>query len=294
MTDNATEQAPTFETILYENPAPHVARIVLNRPAMMNAQDTRLLYELNSAFNIAARDDEIKVVILAGAGKHFSAGHDLHEDPRKVDYSPYEPVGTWCGFGCEGAEGHFQREKEIYLGFSERWRNFAKPTIAEVQGACIAGGLMLVWPGDLIVSSDDARFMDNTVDMGLAGAEFFNHPYELGIRKAKELLFTSGWWDAQEAHRLGMVNHVVPRAELPEFTLTLAKRIAKMPLFALKCTKEAINNAQDAAGRSTVMNAQFALHNLGHSHNMMKYGMMIDPNSEAAAKSKAAAYNEKK
>ncbi|MEI4508719.1 enoyl-CoA hydratase [Sphingopyxis sp. CCNWLW253] len=276
--------------IIYETPAPHVARILLNRPDAINAQDTRLLYELNCAFDRAARDDEIKVVILAGAGKHFSAGHDLHEDPRGVDYSSFTPVGTWCGFGCAGAEGHFQREKEIYLGFSERWRNFSKPTIAEVQGAAIAGALMLIWPCDLIVCSDDARFMDNTVDMGLAGAEFFNHPYELGIRKAKELLFTAGWWDAQEAHRLGMVNHVVPRAELTAFTLDLAARIAKMPLFALKCAKEAVNNAQDAAGRSTVMSAQFALHNLGHSHNMQTHGMLIDPNSAAAKLSKAPAY----
>jgi enoyl-CoA hydratase len=102
----------------------------------------------------------------------------------------YDTVGTWCGFGCEGAAGRMAIEKELYLGLSERWRNIPKPTIAEVQGKVIAGGLMLVWPCDLIVASEDAQFADNTVAMGIAGAEFFNHPWELGARKAKEMLFT--------------------------------------------------------------------------------------------------------
>jgi enoyl-CoA hydratase len=289
-----TAKSTDFEHIAYENPAEHIARIVLNRPASRNAQNTKLLYELNSAFDVAAQDDEVKVVILAANGKDFSAGHDLHEDPRKVDMSPYDIVGTWCGFGCAGAEGHMSREKEIYIGFSERWRNFSKPTIAEVQGKCIAGGLMLVWPCDLIVAAEDAQFLDNTVSMGLAGAEFFNHPWELGVRKAKELLFTSGWWSAAEAHRLGMVNHVVPNEKLKEFTLDLARRIAMQPLFALKLAKEAVNASQDAAGRGTAMQTQFALHQLGHSHNMQVFGVLVDPTSSVAKMSKAASYSTKK
>lgn len=279
-----------LETIACEKPADHILRIVLNRPRQRNAQNTRLLYELNRAFDAAARDDDVKVVILAGAGDHFSAGHDLHEAPGPETMAPFDPVGTWCGFGCAGAEGRMAVEKEIYLGFSERWRNFAKPTIAEVQGKCISGGLMLVWPCDIIIAAEDAEFLDNTVNMGLAGCEFFNHPWELGVRKAKEMLFTAGWWTAQEAHRLGMVNHVVPRERLGDFTLQIAKKIAQQPLFALKCAKEAVNNAQDAAGRSTVISAQFALHQLGHSHNMQLHGILIDPDSDAAKMSKAGGY----
>jgi len=284
-----SQPQPAFETILYETPAPHIVRIVLNRPQARNAQNTKLLYELNDAFDRAAQDDEVKVVILAGAGKDFSAGHDLHEHPRSVDMSQYKVVGTWCGFGCVGSEAQMAREKEIYLGFSERWRNFAKPTIAEVQGRCIAGGLMLVWPCDLIVAADDAQFIDNTVSMGLSGAEFFNHPWELGVRKAKELLFTSDWWSAAEALRLGMVNHVVPRDELSTFTLELAKRIARQPLFALKLTKEAVNAAQDAQGRSSAMQTSFALHQLGHAHNMQVFGMLFDPTLVPAQFTKVAA-----
>jgi enoyl-CoA hydratase len=271
----------TFETLLYESPAPHVARIVLDRPESRNAQNTRMLYELNDAFDQAAQDGEVKVIILAANGPHFSSGHDLREPRASIDMSQYRIVGTWCGFECAGAEAQMAREKEIYIGFSERWRNIPKPTIAEVQGKCIAGGLMLVWPCDLIVAAADAAFMDNTVPMGVCGAEFFAHPWEVGVRKAKEMLFTSDWLSAEEAHRLGMVNHVVPAAELSAFTLELAMRIAEKPLFALKLAKEAVNAAQDAQGRVGAMQTSFALHQLTHSHNMQIFGPVVDPSGLA-------------
>jgi enoyl-CoA hydratase len=266
-----------FETVLYETPAAKVARIVLNRPQSRNAQDTRLLYELNDAFDLAARDDQISVIILAANGPHFSSGHDLREPDPIGSLAAFDTVGTWCGFGCAGAEGWMAREKELYQGLSERWRNIAKPTIAQVQGKCISGGLMLIWPCDLIVASEDAAFADNTVSMGMTGVEYFGHPWELGARKAKELLFTSDWISAHEAHRLGMVNHVIPNDKLAEFTLQLAERIARKPLFALKLAKEAVNAAQDAQGRVPAMQTAFALHQLGHSHNMQVHGLPIDP-----------------
>lgn len=266
-----------FSTIRYEQPATHVARIVLNRPETRNAQNTKLLYELNAAFDRAAQDDAIKVVILAAEGDHFSSGHDLRETRDSINMNDYRIVGTWCGFGCAGAEAQMAREKEIYIGFSERWRNFAKPTIAAVQGKCIAGGLMLVWPCDIIIATEDAAFLDNTLPMGVCGAEFFNHPWEVGVRKAKEMLFTADWLSAVDAYRLGMVNHVVPRADLDAFSLAIAEKIAKKPLFALKLAKEAVNTAQDSQGRVTAMQTSFALHQLSHSHNMQVHGKLVDP-----------------
>jgi enoyl-CoA hydratase len=264
--------------IVYETPAEHIVRIVLNRPDSRNAQDTGLLYALNDAFDRAARDDSVKVIILAAAGPHFSSGHDLRENGTIAEQmAPFDVVGTWCGFGCAGAESRMAREKEIYLGLSERWRNIPKPTIAQVQGKCISGGLMLAWPCDLIVAADDAAFCDNTVGMGVGGVEYFGHPWELGPRKAKELLFTADWLSAQEAKALGMVNHVVPAGELAEFTLDLARRIATKPMFALKLAKEAVNAAEDAQGRVGAMNTAFALHQLAHSHNMQVHGMAVDP-----------------
>lgn len=267
----------TFETILYQIPAKHVARIVLNRTDSLNAQDTRLLYELNDAFDVAAQDDDIKVIILAANGPHFSSGHDLRETEQYKKMADFRTVGTWCGFTCAGAEAQMAREKEIYLGFCERWRNIPKPTIAAVQGKVVAGGLMLIWPCDIIIASEDAQFRDPVVSFGIGGVEFFAHPWELGARKAKELLFTSDWLSASEAKQLGMVNQIVRREELEDAALEMATKIASKSLFALKLTKEAVNVAEDAQGRVQAMQTSFALHQLAHTHWLQLHGTLLDP-----------------
>lgn len=225
------------QPVLYEMAAPRVARIVLNRAERRNAQTTRLLYALNEAFDRAAADDQVHVIILAANGPHFSSGHDLDEigsGAAHDNIKAEDTVGTWCGFGCAGAEAQMAYEREAYFGLSERWRDLPKPTIAQVHGKVITGGLMLVWPCDIIIASTDATFQDTAVDLGVCGVEFFNHPYELGVRKAKEFLFRSNVLTAQDAHAAGMVNHVVERAELEELTLSIATEIARKPLFALK------------------------------------------------------------
>ncbi|MFD8248216.1 enoyl-CoA hydratase [Nocardia sp. NPDC059691] len=265
------------DLVRYDDSTPRIARIVLNRPDARNAQNTELLYALNDAFDRAARDEGIHVVVLAAEGPHFSSGHDLREHDWRANMGLRTPVGTWAGFGSPGAEGLMAREEEIYAGFSERWRNIPKPTIAEVHGKVIAGGLMLIWPCDLIVASEDAEFVDNVVAMGANAVEFFNHPWEFGIRKAKELLFTAGTLPAADAERIGMVNRVVPRAELTEHTMRLAATIAAMPLFALKLAKRSVNAAQDAQGRATAQQTAFALHQLAHSHNVQVHGDIVDP-----------------
>lgn len=267
----------TFETLIYEVPEPHIARIRLNRPDRANAQDTKLLYELNDAFDRAAHDDEVRVIILAAEGKHFSAGHDLAEADKDGAMRQHPTVGTMCGFGCAGAEAQMAREEEIYIGFCERWRNIPKPTIAAVQGKCIAGGLMLAWPCDLIIASDDAAFADPTVSFGVGGIEYFTHVWEVGLRKAKEMLFTSDEIKATDALALGMVNKVVPRAELQEAALVMARKIAAKSRFALKLTKLAVNGVQDAQGREIALRNAFHLHQLAHTHNLKVYDMLMDP-----------------
>lgn len=265
-----------YDTILYERPAPRVARIVVNKPESRNAQSYRMLYELNQAFDVAAKDNDVSVIIVAAAGPDFSSGHDLRDAERKQALEEFPTVGTWSGFGGKGVEGRWAPEKEMYLGLSERWRNIPKPTIAAVQGRCIAGGMQLIWPCDLIVAADDASFKINPLEMGVACAEFFHEPWELGVRKAKELLFTADFFTAQEAHRLGMVNHVVPAAELQDFTLSLASRIAEKQLFALRLAKEAVNAAQDQQGRKNSLLLGFAYHHLSHAHNQEVFGMPAD------------------
>jgi enoyl-CoA hydratase len=266
-----------WEHILYEEPAPSVARIVLNRPASLNAQDTQMLYELNEAYDRATQDESVKVIITAANGKHFSSGHDLRERDHLETQDKYKPVTNATGYRRDGAEGRQAREEEIYTGFCERWRNIPKPTIAAVQGRCVAGGLMLCWPSDIIIAADDALFEDVTVMLGIPGVEFFAHPWEVGARKAKEMLFAGAQISAEEARMLGMVNRVVPRAQLEEETLALASKIALRPSFALKLAKQAVNNTQDAQGRHAAFTAAFAMHHLAHSHCMEVHGLPVDP-----------------
>jgi enoyl-CoA hydratase len=274
MTESAQAAAPVFEQVLYEMAAPKVARITLNRPELRNAQGLQMTYDLNDAFDVAAQDDDVSVIILAAAGTDFSSGHDLSGTETKP-LGAYDRVGTWGQFRAPGLEGQYGREKEIYLEITERWRNLPKPVIAQVQGRVIAGGLMLAWLADLIIASDDAKFMDNTPDMGINGVEWFMHPYEVGVRKAKEWMFLADWMSAEDAARAGMVNRVVPRSELEATTLEIAKRIADKPRFTLKAIKESINNAQDLMGRRENMKFTFALHHLLHSHFMHTEGFAI-------------------
>jgi enoyl-CoA hydratase len=261
-------------TIRYEIPEPGICVITLSRPEKRNAQDVRMTYQLNDAFDRAARDDAVKVIVLAGDGPHFSAGHDLRD---VVWHEEFDQVGTWGGFGEPGAEGWVAREEEIYLEMCRRWRSIPKPTIAAVHGCTIGGGLMLAWVCDLIVAADDATFADPVVAMGVCGVEWFAHPWELGPRKAKEFLFTADSWTAEEAHRLGMVNRVVPRNQLIEVTFELARKIAAKPMFALRLTKEAVNQAVDVQGQQTAIKSAFVMHQLAHTHNLERYGICLDP-----------------
>jgi enoyl-CoA hydratase len=245
-----------------------VALVTMNRPEYRNAQNSAMTYALDAAFVRAVDDDEVRVIVLAGAGKHFSAGHDIGTPGRDVDVSfERKAVLWWDHVGREGGDLRYARELEVYLGMCRRWREIPKPTIAMVQGACIAGGLMLAWVCDLIVAADDAFFADPVVRMGIPGVEYFAHPWVLGPRAAKEFLFTGDRVDAARAHQLGMVNRVVPRASLEEATFALADRIADMPRFGLALAKKAVNQAEDQMGLRSGMDSVFGLHHFAHAHN---------------------------
>jgi enoyl-CoA hydratase len=267
-----------------EHPTPHVMRVVLDRADVRNAQDPRLLYQLSDAFDAAARDDEVKVLILAGDGSTFSAGHDLRavwspgdEQARLDSWGAHPSVSCWGGYTQPGAEGYLAVEEELFLGLCWRWRNFPKPTIAAAQGKVIGGGLMLLWVCDLIVAAEDARFSDPVVAFGVNGHEFFTHAWEFGARKAKELLFTGRAMTAAEAHACGMVNQVVSVDRLQEAALELATRIARMPSIGLKLAKQAVNQSLDAQGQWTALQAAFSLHQLGHSHHREVFNYPVDP-----------------
>src|ERR671931_2001158 len=262
----AARTAPA-EPVRYERRGA-VAVVTMNRPDYRNAQNSAMTYALDAAFTRAVDDDEVKVIVLAGAGKHFSAGHDIGTPGRDVDQSfERKAVMWWDHVDKAGGDLRYAREMEVYLGMCRRWREIPKPTIAMVQGACIAGGLMLAWGCDLIVAADDAFFADPVVRMGIPGVEYFAHPWVLGPRAAKEFLFTGDRFSAQWALDNGMVNRVVPRARLESETLALAERIAEMPRFGLALTKRAVNQAEDQMGLRTGMDSVFGLHHFAHAHN---------------------------
>ncbi|MCP4226596.1 MAG: enoyl-CoA hydratase [Actinomycetia bacterium] len=260
--------------VRYDLPSDGVARITLARAETANAQDYLMLSELNEAFDEAARDEQVRVIVLAADGRHFSSGHDLR-DTTDIDDLP--TVGTQCHFQADGAEGYMAREAEMYVGLCWRWRNIPKPTIAQVQGKVIAGGLMLVWPMDLIICSDDATFSDPVVAFGVNGHEYFTHPYEVGARLAKEMLFTGRAITAEEAKAHGMVTKVVPRDELEAATLEMAAHIAKRPMIGLTLAKQSVNNTLDATGTYTAIQPAFGLHHVGHNHNKLLFDSLVDP-----------------
>jgi enoyl-CoA hydratase len=270
----------TEALIRYEDPAPGVARIVMARADKMNAINPTMIFQIDAAFGRALADDSVKVIILAADGKHFSAGHDIAEtvEMYQADMQERSPrISGWSGFNEPGTHGWYTSEKEGYLETARRWRNISKPTICAVQGKCIAGALIFAWVCDIIIASKDALFSDPVVNFGVSGVEWFGHPWELGARKAKEFLFTADAWTADEAHRLGMVNHVVERDALPDFALDMARKIALKPSFALKLAKEAVNKTLDIQGQANAIDAAFSLHHLCHTQNFRLFGWGMDP-----------------
>lgn len=253
--------------VRYERQGP-VAVVTMDRPDYRNAQNSAMTYALDRALYRAADDDEAKVVVLAGAGKHFSAGHDIGT-PERDAHLPFDrTAGLWWDHSDkEGAESRYARESEVYLGMCRRWRELPKPVIAAVQGACVAGGLMLAWVCDLIVASEDAFFADPVVRMGIPGVEYFAHPWVMPPRIAKEFLFTGDRMSARRAYEVGMVNRVVPREQLDAAVRELALRIAEMPRLGLALTKRAVNQAEDLQGLHTGLDSVFGLHHVAHAHN---------------------------
>jgi len=272
-----------FKAVVYEQPSDRIVRIVLNRPEMANAQNLQMLYDLNSALDEASADDEVRVIIVAAAGKHFSSGHGPMGGPD--DYSLQDvAISTSRGFAQPGIEGHWAFEEEVFFGLCWRWRNIPKPTIAEVQGKVIAGGLMLVWPFDLVVASEDATFQDPVVAFGVNGVEYFGHPWEFGVRKAKEMLFTGRAITARTAKELGMVNRVVPRERLAGETLEMAEEIAAQPMMGLKTAKESVNQMQNDQGLYSALRSAMTLQQLSHAQNNIVHKIPVVPEGGAAVR----------
>lgn len=252
----------SFETIIYEKIDSNIVRITMNRPRYRNAQTDKMTMELKEAFDTAAEDDDVRVLILAGAGQSFSSGFDLGSPEaikeREQRVVPEGPEG--------GSAWRMKRDEDMYLNPLLKWRNLPKPTIAQVQGHCIMGGLMLATVMDIIVAAEDAKFADFSTKMSGGAAQYFTLVWDIGGRMVKELLFTGDFMDAQTALRRGLVNRVVPREKLEEETLELARKIAQQNPFLLKLAKKMVNDQIDLMGQRIGVMESTYLHKLAQAH----------------------------
>jgi enoyl-CoA hydratase len=220
-----------------------VALITLDRPRYRNAQSWRLLDELDAALDRAMANRDVKVALVRGAGEHFSAGHDLGT-PEQLEDRQRRGIP-------DAGSLEYDTFRKYNLDYTLKWRNLPKPTIAMVRGYCIFGGWMIAAAMDVVFAAPDARFLAGQV-------EYFSIPWDVGARKAKELLFESRFIDAEEARALGFVNRVIEAEALERETLAWAKRVAESSHGALRMAKLAVNKIQDVQGFSASIEGAFA------------------------------------
>jgi enoyl-CoA hydratase len=221
----------------------HVAIVTLDRPRYRNAQSWKLLDELDLALDRAQEDRSVCAIVVRGEGEHFSAGHDLGT-PEQVEDLQERGIPR---VGIQEYEAFRRYNLELTL----KWRNLPKPTIAMVRGYCIYGGWMIAAAMDVVFAAPSARFLAGQV-------EYLSVPFDVGFRKAKELLFESRFIDADEAHRLGFVNRVIQDESLESETRAWAQRVAEQGYGTLRMAKLAVNKMQDLLGFSAAMEAAFA------------------------------------
>jgi len=222
----------TFQDILYEA-QDGVGVITLNRPQYRNAQSWRMLDEIDQAFDAARADPQVRVVVVRGSAGVFSTGHDL----GTPEGNTYRAERTSPGVTA------YDSFKKYNLDLLLKWRNFEKPTVAMVEGYCIYAGWMLAAAMDVIFAAEDAQFLGGFV-------EYNTIPWDIGVRKAKELVFESRFIGAEEARSLGLVNRVLANADLEAETMAWARRVAEQNPALLRLAKVQMNKAQDAQGFS--------------------------------------------
>jgi len=228
-----------FEDLLYRVDGP-IAWITFNRPQYRNAQSWRLLDEYDRAMDLSVADPAVRVIITRGAGGNFSSGHDLGTPEQAADRAAR-------GVADAGIE-FYENFRHYNLDLLVKWRNAPKPTIAMVEGYCIFAGWMMAACVDLVFAARNALFLP-------AMLEYFSLPYDVGVRKAKELMFESRFLTAEEAMQLGFVNRVYEPEELERETAGYALRVAENNPVVVRLSKAAANRAQDLMGYSAFLDA---------------------------------------
>ena len=229
-----------YHDIIYTTDGP-LGVITLNTPQYKNAQSYRMLDEIDAAFTQAGADKTVRVLLIRGSGGNFSTGHDLGT-PEALAYR--KQLGAKPGIET------YDQFRKYNLDLLVKWRNFDKPTIAMVEGYCIYAGWMLAACCDIVFAAEDAQFLAGFV-------EYMSIPWDIGIRRAKELCFESRFIPAAEAAQYGLVNRVLAPADLERETTAFARRVAENSPGALRYAKIQMNKAQDAQGFTRAVEDSF-------------------------------------
>ena len=222
-----------FKNLIYQREEP-ICYLTLNRPEKLNALNGDLLYELEEALATIEADQEIRVVILTGAGRAFSSGFDIARGPGDQDPQEMEP-DAW--------RAHLKSHIDTFM---KVW-NLSVPVIAAVNGLALAGACELVQVCDIKIASERATLGEPEIRAGV-GPPLLITPFSVGITKAKELLLTGDTIDANEAAQLGMINRVVPHEQLMDECLKTALKITRISRVGIKMTKIAVNRALEGMG----------------------------------------------
>jgi enoyl-CoA hydratase/carnithine racemase len=247
-----------WKTVTYEAVGT-IARISLNRPETHNTMSAQLIKDLDAAVRHADADPAIRVIIIRGEGPSFSAGHDLSASPNEPLQEDFRRRHGEC------IESRLDVEEEYYYEANLTIRNVRKPTIAALKGHVVLGALMTALMCDLVVAEESTNLWNPSLRHTGTGGEVMVLPWEIGVRKTKEMLWTGDPLDVHEAQRLGMINRVVKDGTLDAECLRLAERIALMPPRAVMLTKRSLNKVQEFQGMMTAFEHHFLVHQLGHA-----------------------------
>jgi enoyl-CoA hydratase len=256
--------------ILLDDPAPMVRRITLNRPEKRNALNATLRREILTATREADRDESVRVTVIRGAGKCFSAGYDLSGDPAAQG----EPLD----YTADG-EGWYMRG--VTNGWMSIW-DLAKPVIAQVHGYCLAGGSELATGCDLVYVAEDAKIGYPAVRFGTPDMQY--HAWLFGMRGGMESMLTGDSFSGVEAAQLGWANRAYPEAELEEQVLAIASRIAQIPTDLVQINKRTVHRAMEVMGLRSSIRAGTELSALAtHTESMKKFVSDIQASGLRAA-----------
>ena len=236
----------TDAPILTDDPAPHVRRITLNRPAKRNALSSALRAELFAALEAGDRDPEVHVMVIRGAGTCFSSGYDL-------------TAGGELAWQTAGGQGQWARH--VVEGCFRMW-DLAKPVIAQVHGWCLAGGSELAVACDLVYVADDAQIGYPAVRT-MSPPDNHYHVWLMGMRAAMEQMLTGDSIDGHEAVRLGFANRAFPAADLEAAVLAMAGRVARVDPELSQLNKRVVHRQMEAMGMRQGIRAGTDLHALG-------------------------------